>query len=530
MKKKITVSLILLFVIALMSGCCLVHDWESATCTTAQTCSKCGETEGEALGHVWLEATCESAKVCSTCGEAEGEALGHALTEANYQQAAKCSICGESVGETLEADFEKYGLSCDMEVGVTYPYVNRVGDNYEYVTTGRVTVSEYNTFATDETHEAVEGYEWKTITITYEFDDEVAWNYGASAWNTQTDYYNISQMKKDLTGNNNFSVNYNGVNYSECTYEFQELKCGWYGEVCIIQHRVYVRVPINYDGIVYAIHDIIVAEGLEVDGIYINDAQNENTMYFRLDENNLINDSEQILEEIESTNNTEPVFIEEGVYYIEGLGYVDEEGYVIYYEDPNQYIQIEEGIGNDREYVPNIAEADNEFYKEVIITELQKYYNHIASHCGWPESEYDPGAYIGTQIFIDDIFTYASEGYFYNNNYTGVAEDVLVSEVRYSVFNKTQYNPFANPRQSSYEKILANWINQGCFLIEDINEIYVEILSEDEYVKFDEGRSANLKITVISSDKITYTILMASTLNLETNSEEYVLLDAMIAE
>ena len=48
------------------------HDWIDATCTTAKTCSICGQTEGEPLGHTWVEATKYAPKTCSTCGYKEG--------------------------------------------------------------------------------------------------------------------------------------------------------------------------------------------------------------------------------------------------------------------------------------------------------------------------------------------------------------------------------------------------------------------------------------------------------------------------
>lgn len=35
------------------------HDWEPATCTEPKTCSKCGETFGDALGHTVVFGTCK---------------------------------------------------------------------------------------------------------------------------------------------------------------------------------------------------------------------------------------------------------------------------------------------------------------------------------------------------------------------------------------------------------------------------------------------------------------------------------------
>ncbi|MCM1267477.1 MAG: hypothetical protein NC302_06190 [Bacteroidales bacterium] len=48
------------------------HEWADATCTAPKTCSKCGATEGEALGHTWVDATFAAPKTCSVCGETEG--------------------------------------------------------------------------------------------------------------------------------------------------------------------------------------------------------------------------------------------------------------------------------------------------------------------------------------------------------------------------------------------------------------------------------------------------------------------------
>ena len=49
----------------------------AATCTTAQTCTVCGEVLTAALGHTWVDATCTAPKTCSVCGATEGSALGH---------------------------------------------------------------------------------------------------------------------------------------------------------------------------------------------------------------------------------------------------------------------------------------------------------------------------------------------------------------------------------------------------------------------------------------------------------------------
>lgn len=99
-------ALIALCALAL-SGCCLKHEWNPATCTEPSTCAKCGETEGEPLGHSWAEATCTDPKTCTVCAAAEGEALGHTEGEWEELSAASliqpgeqrktCTVCGEEL-------------------------------------------------------------------------------------------------------------------------------------------------------------------------------------------------------------------------------------------------------------------------------------------------------------------------------------------------------------------------------------------------------------------------------------------------
>lgn len=135
MKKKIFLILILIMITTLVSckketkkGC--EHTFQEATCTQAKTCSKCGATEGEALGHTFQEATCTQAKTCTRCGAAEGEALGHTFQEATCQAPKTCSRCGATEGEKLQ---HKYVMS---ELGIyTCAYCNKfifeiLGKNY----------------------------------------------------------------------------------------------------------------------------------------------------------------------------------------------------------------------------------------------------------------------------------------------------------------------------------------------------------------------------------------------------------------
>lgn len=49
------------------------HSWKNATCDAPKTCSKCGATEGEAVGHKWKAAGCDAPKTCTVCKATEGE-------------------------------------------------------------------------------------------------------------------------------------------------------------------------------------------------------------------------------------------------------------------------------------------------------------------------------------------------------------------------------------------------------------------------------------------------------------------------
>lgn len=295
MKKKIVLSIgVLLLMNVLLTGCCLKHDWQEATCTEPKTCAKCGEVEGEALGHTWVDATCSEPKTCSICGETEGNALEHTLSEANYQQAAVCEVCGASVGEPLQADFEKYNLTEHMvELDQEYDYKTLCYDNPAYTTVGKVIFSNYRTFDSDETHEAKEGYEWKIVDVTATFGDENAWEYGVQPDSWIDDYYDIIKSADTTATDDNeivhFTVNWNGVDYAECCFIRTNGWTGWtdntnpaYGEwehVNVWQRHVAVLVPAGYDGIVLGVYNVATDWG---EGLYVFEVDNTDNLFFRM--------------------------------------------------------------------------------------------------------------------------------------------------------------------------------------------------------------------------------------------------------
>ena len=297
-RKKWWCGVSTLAVCLMFTGCCMNHEWKEATCIEPKTCAECGKTEGEALEHTWVEATCAEpkhcsvcgeqegeplkhtwveatcveAKHCSVCGEIEGEPLEHMLTEANYQQAAVCEVCGETVGEPLQADFEKYGMACNAELDVMRKLVVNCDVDSSYIATGTITFSDYDIFASDDTHNALEGYEWRAVTITTVFDDDNARNYGVHQGFSFTDYYNVVLLEDE------FVVNYNGVDYAEFDLDAETLQHGWEDPgILTYKIRCYFRVPVGYDGIViYSTSDNGDKEG------YVNEIVDENTVFFRL--------------------------------------------------------------------------------------------------------------------------------------------------------------------------------------------------------------------------------------------------------
>lgn len=273
------------FIICFMlTGCCMNHEWKEATCTEPKTCAKCGETEGEALGHTWMDATCTEAKHCSICGETEGEPLAHTwvdatcaeakhcsicgategeplehtLTEANYQQPAICEVCGATVGEPLQADFEKYNFNYVTETDKEYPFTAKCSQTDDRAN-GKIVVSDYQTFASDEEHEPKEGYEWKTIKMTLTFDDENVREYGLGGVSVvDSDFYCGADFEDSSEESDFDSVNYNGVEYTECICDF-DASSQWipigdgvtsYYEIEI---RYTFRLPVGYDGKIISI-------------------------------------------------------------------------------------------------------------------------------------------------------------------------------------------------------------------------------------------------------------------------------------
>ena len=82
------------------------HEFTEATCEKPKTCTKCGVTDGEALGHNWVDATCEKAKHCTRCEATEGEPL-----EKPTEAAKGCSKCNKTNVISILLMINIFGIS-----------------------------------------------------------------------------------------------------------------------------------------------------------------------------------------------------------------------------------------------------------------------------------------------------------------------------------------------------------------------------------------------------------------------------------
>ena len=232
MRNKIVISILIMAVSLMATGCCLVHDWADATCQTPQTCNDCGKTmgepleheylpatcvepptckncghiEGEPAGHLWIRSNCTTPRTCSVCGAVDGDVAEHTWIEATCIMPRHCSVCGITDGYTvghqwLSADYnsprtcavcgategEKLSAFANSAFSdITYSLSSGSKQDYSTITgidnrisNGTVTVESYNKYAEDSTHPYREGYEWREVKVKFSMDkpSRVMWGY-----------------------------------------------------------------------------------------------------------------------------------------------------------------------------------------------------------------------------------------------------------------------------------------------------------------------------------------------------------------
>lgn len=269
-----------------VEGEALGHTWLDATCETAKTCEVCGTTEGDPLGHTWADATCETAKTCSVCNSVDGDPLGHDIAEANYQQPATCKSCGITDGDVLTPDCVKYSVPViNAEMGVEYDYVTSCyGENSDKKTIGKLVLSNYSTFESAEGYEALDGYEWHSVTVNITFSDDNAWYYGFYVQTGWDDYYTLDTWGE--VGQTTFTANYNGTMFDQClSIGGTATLSGWDAKTksCVYTCSFAWRVPVGYDGYLQGFYDSGVTYNA---GQYIYEFLNEsNSVFFRFPSN-----------------------------------------------------------------------------------------------------------------------------------------------------------------------------------------------------------------------------------------------------
>ncbi len=184
----------------------------------------------------------------------------HVWAEANYQAPKTCTECGETEGGPVTPAFD-VSTVINMVVGTAYDYTTPSYRKPSLSTTGTVTITDYKSIASDETHEPMDGYEWKIVSVYAEFTDNNAWEYGMLFRQKDVDYYSGEII--DYYTNQDFypksaedevfSVNYLGDTY-ECFTTVEILQKEWVGRVHKFSYIASYLVPAGYDGCILIFH------------------------------------------------------------------------------------------------------------------------------------------------------------------------------------------------------------------------------------------------------------------------------------
>lgn len=293
---KKTISVCLALIMALSLTAC--GNANAPTAPTTEPDNVC-----DANGHTWVAATCLAPKTCSVCGETEGEPLEHTWVDANYQQPKTCSVCKVTVGEPLVTYFTESGLEEKLLAPAgEYSYSLVCAMDESKRTVANVIVEDYQTIVSDDTHEAMDGYEWKILSLKLHFADENAPRYsfypGHYLWTDKfeahisTEEDNEEDLKEDddviydlFTTGIPQSFQWNGVEYTDGWLHIEENLTEWKqdegGNYYIDFYiTISVRVPVGYDGFVFGLD----AHDWEwTDGKYLHEVVTDNTLLFRMD-------------------------------------------------------------------------------------------------------------------------------------------------------------------------------------------------------------------------------------------------------
>ncbi|MBE6126311.1 MAG: hypothetical protein E7186_08335 [Erysipelotrichaceae bacterium] len=196
----------------------------------------------------------------------------HQWNDANYQQPSTCSICHETRGLPLQADFDAYGIDGFVKTEQATAYITRC-DEEDLPAEGTFTVVSDSVIASDETHQALNGYNWHIITMTIDMEDPNSNEYGFLYNYFITDFYDIAgfemSYKANESGSNSFTVNYNGQDYDKCLCQSVTSSSNWTkrndGFTKTVTIVMNILIPEGYDGIVVGVRN----SGLNTEGKYL---------------------------------------------------------------------------------------------------------------------------------------------------------------------------------------------------------------------------------------------------------------------
>ncbi|MDE5717416.1 MAG: hypothetical protein K2I53_07345, partial [Lachnospiraceae bacterium] len=201
-------------------------------------------------------------------------------------------IDGETVAvteENLMRQFsEGFGVTGNFEnlTEVFMTAYENTGADLDARITARATVTDYQVFDSDVTHDAKDGYEWKTVEMQIEYDtpDE-----GASVFYGYDSYYikdeegdqGDSEYEPDWDNEATHTVSWKGQDYTECRAISTESNTGWVEEG-------------NSSFTLILKFDFLYPKGYDGGLLYLSDYKNkgirpvnfantdENTLFFRL--------------------------------------------------------------------------------------------------------------------------------------------------------------------------------------------------------------------------------------------------------
>lgn len=186
-----------------------------------------------------------------------------------------------------------------------FPYVTTCYYNKSKQTVGRLFLSNYRIFPSDETHQALEGYEWRTLDMEIEFSDSNCKKYGTSVSQCMENYYCVEDwdqshqdltdtpwayLKKKVSWGNCYTASFHGEDYPIFAGGEKQKWSSWKTRVnptdgtpeSVITYTATfcVCVPVGYDGVVVGFMDSALDWGGDT---HIYDIDRENVLLFRME-------------------------------------------------------------------------------------------------------------------------------------------------------------------------------------------------------------------------------------------------------